>query len=339
MTNKNSHLNMTNEQKASPFLLEPFSKDYLWGGDRLKQEFGKKTEVSPLAESWECSTHKDGESIARSGEFQGKTLKQIIAENPQFLGTNVKTKQDIPILIKLIDANQPLSIQVHPDNEYANKHENGSFGKTELWYVLDALPGSSLYFGLHTKTDQETILNSIKQGNIMNFLESYQVKKDDVFFVKPGTIHALGGGLVVAEIQQSSNITYRLYDYDRQDKAGNKRELHLEKGLAVSNLGANETLRQPVRLLKYKKGFASELLCRSEYFKVERILLYCGSKDSVVFSTDNTSFEVFLVVEGKTKVSFLDKTLDMEKGDTLFVPANSQDIAMSGNGVMLNVSC
>ncbi len=338
MTNKNLPLNC-NKQKNIPFMLKPSAKDYLWGGTRLNDEFKKDIPLFPLAETWECSTHKDGASFANSGRFKGKTLAEILRKNPTFLGTNSRTVGELPILIKLIDASDDLSIQVHPNDQYAKQHENESFGKTELWYVLDADENSKLVYGLHTKTDKQTLVKSIEDGETLKLMARYNVSKNDVFFIKPGTIHALGKGILIAEIQQSSNLTYRLYDYDRKDGDGNKRELHIKKALDVANLDASEQLRQPVRLLRYKKGYAAESLCRCEYFKVDRFLLNNKDKHDIVLSTDSTSFRVLLSVDGNAKLKFLDTTLTINKGDCVFIPSDSVDISMSGKAVFLDISC
>ncbi len=338
MTNKNSTLNCNN-QKNLPFLLKPSAKDYLWGGTRLNDEFKKDIPLFPLAETWECSTHKDGDSFANSGEFKGKTLSEILREKPFFLGTNSRTVGELPILVKLIDATDDLSIQVHPNDEYAKQHEGENFGKTELWYVLDAEQNSKLVYGLHTKTDKQTLKKSIENGDTLKFMSRYNVSKNDVFFIKPGTVHALGKGILIAEIQQSSNLTYRLYDYDRKDKDGKKRELHIKKALDVANLDASEQLRQPVRLLRYKKGYAFESLCRCEYFKVDRLLLNNKYEQDLNFATDNTSFRVLLSVEGTASLKFLNTTLKVNKGDCVFIPSDSVEISMSGKAVFLDISC
>ena len=196
-----------------PFLLKPAYKDYLWGGDKLKTEYHKETGLSPLAESWECSTHPDGTSLALIDQIE-IPLTEVIKNHPEILGTHPRTRDTLPILIKLIDAKKDLSVQVHPDDDYARIHEHGSLGKSEFWYVLEAEPGASLVYGFSQDMTEEQVRQGIADGTIRKYLQKVPVKRNDVFFVQAGTVHAIGKGIVIAEIQESSNLTYRLYDYN-----------------------------------------------------------------------------------------------------------------------------
>ena len=214
-----------------PFILQPSGKDYLWGGQRLNTEFEKQIDLDPLAETWECSTHPDGPSIVKTGGFKGQTLSKVISDNPQFLGARHSEDKALPILIKFIDAKSDLSVQVHPDDEYAFVYEGGQLGKTEMWYVLDAVKDAHLVYGLKKDCTKEQIRESIEKGKLSNLLQSVKVNKDDLFFIEAGTIHAIGAGCLIAEIQENSNLTYRLYDYDRVGKDGKKRELHISEFL------------------------------------------------------------------------------------------------------------
>ena len=195
-----------------PFLLRPSGKDYLWGGSRLNDEFEKEMNLSPLAETWECSTHPDGPSYVVGGEFDGMKLKEVLKEHPEYLGERHKGAEDLPILIKFIDAKKDLSVQVHPSDQYARVHENGQLGKTEMWYVLDAGKDAKLVYGLKQDSSKNEIRNAVADGTVMNYLQQVPVKKDDLFFIEAGMIHAIGAGALVAEIQENSNLTYRLYD-------------------------------------------------------------------------------------------------------------------------------
>lgn len=203
-----------------PFLLKPAGKDYLWGGNRLNDDFTKGIALSPLAETWECSTHPDGPSTAASGEFEGQSLSDVLMAHPEFLGTHPKTKGELPILIKFIDAKKDLSVQVHPTDAYAAEHENGQLGKTEMWYVLDAAKDTSLVYGLKTDVEKERLRAAIEKGTVEKYLQKVPVQKNDLFYIEAGTIHAIGAGALIAEIQESSNLTYRIYDYDRVDRNG-----------------------------------------------------------------------------------------------------------------------
>lgn len=335
MTNKNLNL------RTRPFLLKPAGKDSLWGGTRLNDDFSKNIDLHPLAETWECSTHPDGPSIVASGEHSGKLLTEVLKENPEYLGTHPRTKDELPILIKFIDAKKDLSVQVHPNDEYAMKNENGSLGKTEMWYVLDALKDSKLIYGFNHDIKKDRLRKSLENGTVEKYLQKIKIAKDDVFYVEAGTVHGIGAGALIAEIQESSNLTYRLYDYNRVDKHGNLRELHIDKALDVVNLKGSAEPRQPMRVLNYKKGCASELLCRCKYFQVERQLINTERcREMADFQTGSNSFQVLLCINGCGVLFDEDGNyINIFKGDCIFVPANSIPLKIHGKIQMLKVSC
>lgn len=184
----------------------------------MNDEFEKGIEMYPLAETWECSTHPDGPSYVSGGSFDGETLADVIRAHPDYLGSRHAGESELPILIKFIDAKKDLSVQVHPTDAYAREHENGQRGKTEMWYVLDAGKDASLIYGLRYSASQQQMRQMIREGSVTKILQKVPVKKDDLFFIEAGTIHAIGAGTLVAEIQENSNLTYRLYDYDRVGK-------------------------------------------------------------------------------------------------------------------------
>ena len=317
----------TNRNLHRPFLLFPSDKDYLWG-----------------AESWKCSVHPEGLSYVAEGIFRGWTLQSVLEKYPSFLGSHPNKDMGLPILVKLIDAREKLSIQVHPDDEYAAKYEKGSLGKTEMWYVLDAETDAEITYGFVRNMDRKQLLDALEADAVEQYLNRVKIEKDDVFYVKAGTVHGIGAGAVIAEIQENSNLTYRLYDYDRVDKNGQKRPLHIEKALEVVNYGEVKNPRQPMRILRYQKGCASEFLCRCEYFQVERLLLNTEAEDmEVVYSTDSTSFEVLLCVEGTGQLSEQDATegkiLSFRKGDCIFVPADSVPLLLAGKAQLLKIHC
>ena len=319
-----------------PFLLKPAYKDYLWGGDVLKKEYGKETDCTPLAESWECSTHPDGTSTVGSGVFSGMSLRDVIKVYPQMMGTHPVTVDELPVLIKFIDARQDLSVQVHPDDGYARERED-SLGKSEMWYVLSAAPDAQIIYGFAHDTDREEVRKALQAGDLMKHLRRIPVHANDVFFIPAGTVHAIGKGTVVAEIQESSNLTYRLYDYDRVDASGRKRALHIEQALDVLDCGGGEDIRQPMRVLRYRPGYASELLVRCRYFQTERILL--NSEAGIDQKTDSASFEVFLCIEGNGELHWKEGMIAFRKGDCIFVPADSVDMKLCGNTQLLKVRC
>ena len=321
-----------------PFLLEPAAKDYLWGGSRLNDDFGKNIDLSPLAETWECSTHPDGES-----RVNGEPLSQVLTRHPEWLGAHpLKTsggRPELPILIKLIDARQDLSVQVHPDDAYALEHE-GSLGKTEMWYVLAAQPGAKLVYGFDQDVSERQVRRAIKNGKLDMLLNHVAVEKDDLFYIEAGTVHALGAGCLIAEIQESSNLTYRLYDYDRVGRDGKKRELHIDKAMQVLRFHSSALPRQPMRLLRYRGGWASELLTRCKYFQVERVLLNTEiHRELVRFQTGSNSFHALLCVDGCGSISGEGFMLNFFKGDCVFVPADSIPLRLHGKAQLLNVSC
>ena len=325
--------------KRVPFLLTPSAKDYLWGGSRLNDDFNLNIDIEPFAEAWVCSTHEDGPSYLMSGE----DLKSFLKQNSDWLGTHALQmtgeKPELPILIKLIDAKSDLSVQVHPDDEYALTYEN-SLGKTEMWYVLDAKPDSKLVYGFKRDVNAEEVRESIKQGKMLSLLNRVPIHKNDLFYIEAGMVHAIGAGALIAEIQESSNLTYRFYDYDRTDKHGNKRPLHVDKALEVANLASSAEPRQPMRVLKYRAGCASELLTRCKYFQVERVLLNTEvCRELVTFKTESNSFHAFLCVDGCGSITWDDGSLNFFKGDCVFVPADSELLKLHGRAQILNISC
>lgn len=329
------------EFKNKPFLLKPVGKNYLWGGNRLNEEFNKNINMIPLAETWECSTHRDGSSIVNSGEHFNCQLSEVIKKNPQYLGTHPKSRGELPILIKFIDANQDLSIQVHPDDEYAFKNENESLGKTEMWYVLDAMKDTFIIYGFNHDVDKDELKNCIEKGTIEKLVKKIRIKKDDVFYIESGIVHAIGKGALIVEIQENSNVTYRLFDYNRLDFKGKKRQLNVDKALDVANLKALNNPRQPLRLLNYKRGFAKELLCRCEYFQVERLLINTKlGENEINFRTNSLTFQILLCLEGSGSIIDEDgNIIRFSKGECVFIPANSENLRLHGKSQILQIGC
>ena len=228
-------------------------------------------------------------------------------------------------------------MQVHPTDEFAAAHENGQRGKTEMWYVLDAAKDAKLVYGLRHDTDAEALRESIENGTVEKHLQTVPIAKNDVFFIEAGTIHAIGAGALIAEIQQSSNLTYRLYDYDRVDKNGHKRPLHVQKALAAANLRSSTAPRQPMRVLHYRPGCASELLCRCRYFEVYRMLVNTERRQKVAYRADAMSFRVLLCVDGCGTVSFCNSASNIYKGDCVFLPADSVELSLHGQLQLLDI--
>lgn len=323
--------------KNEPLLLRPSGKDYLWGGSRLNDDFEKNIDLIPLAETWECSTHPDGPSYVVGGAFEGQELAEVLKTHPEYLGERHKGENTLPILIKFIDAKKDLSVQVHPTDAYAQEYENEQLGKTEMWYVLDAGRDAKLVYGLKKGCTKEEIRKAIADGTVMKYLQKVPIHKDDLFFIQAGTIHAIGAGALVAEIQENSNLTYRLYDYDRIGKDGKKRELHIDKALDVANLHSSAEPKQPLRVLKYRQGVASELLTRCKYFEVYRMIVNTERRQTVHYRADELAFRVLLCVNGCGTISYEDGTIPFYKGDCVFVPADSVTLTIHGQAQFLDV--
>lgn len=327
--------------KCEPFLLKPAGKDYLWGGSRLNDDFSKNIDFQPLAETWECSAHPDGLSVVASGKYKGNALADVLKFHPELLGSHNEARGELPVLIKFIDAKRDLSVQVHPTDEYAFEHENGQRGKTEMWYVVDATKDAQLVYGFRNTITREQLRVSMADGTVEKYLQKVPVHKDDVFFIEAGTVHAIGAGALIAEIQESSNLTYRLYDYNRVDKNGKKRELHTAKALEVADLTGGKEPRQPVRVMRYKSGSASEFLCRCKYFWVERMLINTERiRELAEIRTDSSSFQVLLCIGGCGLLTD-EKDVDLRffRGDCIFIPANSGALYLHGNAQLLRVRC
>ncbi len=325
---------------TKPFLLRPTAKEYLWGGLKLKDEYGKKFNVNKLAETWECSTHPEGQSIVANGKYMGKKLGEVLKMHPEYLGTHPRTEGELPILLKLIDAKKKLSVQVHPNDEYAKIYEHGQLGKTEMWYVLHADRGARLVYGFRKNMSRGLLKDALKKGIIESYLQYIPVQKNDVFFIEAGTVHAIGEGIVIAEVQENSNLTYRLYDYNRRDNYGKMREVHIEKALDVVKLNSSVEPRQPMRVMRYRNGFASELLCRCRYFQVERLLLNTERyRNMADCQTEDNSFCVLLCTDGCGVLMGDEIMIFFFKGDCIFIPANSIPLKLHGRAQFLKIIC
>lgn len=299
--------------------LKPSGKDYLWGGHRLIEEYKKESAGNVLAETWELSCHPDGPSVITNGSYKGKTLPQYIeAEGREVLGTHCSRFGDFPILIKFIDARDNLSIQVHPDDQFALEHE-GQYGKTEMWYVMDAGKDAFLYYGFQREISKEEFTRRIKEDTLPEVLHAVRVQKGDVLFIESGTIHAIGKDILIAEIQQNSNVTYRVYDYGRVGKNGKKRDLHIEKALAV-------TKRVPI--MRDRSSYPHVADC--DYFTVDRLNLDGNVMKKMEGNVSEASFASILILDGKGRISCQADSLSFQKGDSFFLSAGSGNYIIEG---------
>lgn len=307
-----------------PVKLIPPLKDYIWGGTRLKKDFNKKSDLDIVAESWELACHKDGESIIANGEFAGKTLSDYINSNGKsVLGTNCDRFDNFPVLIKLIDAKDNLSVQVHPDNDYALKYE-GEPGKTEMWYIVDCEDDAELIYGFKDTITKEEFKRRIEDNTLLDVVKKVKVKKGDVFFIKSGTLHAIGKGILIAEIQQNSNTTYRVYDYGRIGPDGKPRQLHIEKAIDVTEL--SPTPEYTFGEIENCNGYTKRILSECEYFKTQLLTI---SSDAELFA-DEKSFHSILLIDGNASIKYNNGELELQKGDSLFIPANMGEYKVSG---------
>ena len=311
--------------------LIPACKDYLWGGHRLVDEYNKEYDGDILAETWELSCHPDGPSRIANGRYAGKTLAEYIeGEGKGVLGSHCRRFRDFPILIKFIDAKQDLSVQVHPDNRYALKNE-GQYGKTEMWYVVDAGEDATLYYGFKQEISKEEFAERIQNDTVLDVLNKVPVQKGDVLFIESGTIHAIGADILIAEIQQNTNVTYRVYDYGRVGKDGKKRDLHIEKALAVTDR---------VPLIKTKKSYPHVADC--DYFTVDKLNLDGKMMRRMEGRVSDESFVSILILDGEGTVSCVGdcdregetdgtQRVSYRKGDSLFLPAGSGEYVIEGS--------
>lgn len=300
--------------------LKPCCKDYLWGGRRLADEYGIQYDKDILAEAWVLSCHPDGPSTIVNGPDRGKTLAEYIqAHGPQVLGAHCQRFRDFPILVKFIDAAQNLSVQVHPGNRYALAKEH-QYGKTEMWYVMDAAPNSFLYYGFKREISREEFAKRIQEDTLLEVLNAVPVQKGDVLFIESGTIHAIGAGILIAEIQQNSNVTYRVYDYGRVGKDGKKRDLHIEKALAVTN-------RVPI----LRSGRSYPHVADCDYFTVDKLNLDGSVMRKVEGMVNGDSFVSILIMNGSGEIVCDGERVPYQKGDSFFLPAGSGAYTVEGS--------
>ena len=312
------------------YKLEPACKDYLWGGNRLRENFHIQEEKNPLAEAWVLSCHKDGESMLVLSPSERVSLPAFLRKNPSVSGSLAEKFPVFPVLIKLIDAKLPLSVQVHPDDSYAEKREGG-LGKTEMWLILEREEGAFLYYGFKKEYTKEEVRAAIEGQYLTDYLEKVPVEKGDVFFIPAGTVHAIGAGIVIAEIQENSNLTYRVYDYGRKDKNGKERELHIAKALDVMHCkpaGKGKTVDEEI-------SGGCRRLASCPYFTVDRAFLREGEK--LIKSVGKESFlsAILLNGQGKVQEEAGGRELSAEKGNSFFIPAGSGDVSFFGEGEWL----
>lgn len=299
--------------------LSPAFKDYIWGGTIIKNKFGI-SDMDIVAEAWVLSTHKDGQSIVDGGVLSGKSLTEAVGIlGEKALGKKAAAFEMFPQMLKIIDAEQSLSIQVHPSDEYALSNE-GQYGKTEMWYILDAKEGAGIYYGVKKDCTKEELKTAIDDNKIEDVLRFVPCKKGESYFIPSGTIHAIGAGLLIAEVQQNSNVTYRVYDFGRVGADGKPRELHTEKALKVSNL--SPMVDEKEKTSEKTECGTKTLLSSCEYFEAVKLDINGQYK-----FTPNDSFVCVFIIEGQGEID----GMKFNKFDTFFVPADHGEALLKGN--------
>lgn len=307
-----------------PIKLNPYVSETIWGGKKLIEEYGVKTEKKNAAEGWMLSCHEAGSSVVANGEFAGKSFADVVKENPTLCGKNAENFADFPILIKFIDAMDNLSVQVHPTKEYCEKTGRGQ-SKTECWYIIDAEEDAYLILGFKDKITPDEFKAAIENNTLTDYVSKVPVKKGDFFFIESGTLHAICKGILLAEVQESSNTTYRIYDYNRVGNDGKPRELHVEDGAAVTKL---EKYSQP----DFCKGNNLDtperrLLADCPLFKVWKLDI----NGEIIGSADENSFVSLLIMDGNGTLEVCGETVSLTKGESIFIPANSGNFIISGS--------
>ncbi len=308
-----------------PIKLNPVFKEIVWGGNRLKSDYNYKSDLNNIAEAWVLTARPDGDNTVINGEFKGKSFTDVIKEHKEFLGKKGEKYEEFPLLIKFIDAKSDLSVQVHPDDEYARIHEN-SYGKTEAWYVLDCEEGAELIYGFNKKISKEEFRKSVEDNTFLQYVNKVKVKKGDIFFISAGTLHAIGGGILLAEVQQNCNTTYRVYDYGRLVN-GKPRELHIEKAMDVTVTDVPSRSTEPEGLPEKCGNTVKTDLCSCEFFKMISLDVNGGSN----FTVTDDSFVSLLVLDGNGTLTANGTKLTLNKGESVFLPASIGKVNLNGN--------
>jgi len=313
-----------------PLQFTPILKERIWGGEKLKTVLGKSIESSTTGESWELSTVEGDVSVVANGALKGSSLMQIIDESPnEILGTAVYKKfgKQFPLLFKYLDAREDLSIQVHPNDDLAKERHN-SFGKTEMWYIMQADDDARIIVGFKEKSNANEYVENLKNKTLLSILDDVKVKSGDVFFLETGTVHAIGAGLVVAEIQQTSDITYRIYDFDRVDAQGNGRELHIDQALDAINYDKVDTYKDYT-----KEVNQSNVVVDCPYFTTNFVPL----DGEVSIKKSSETFTVYMCVEGSFELVYNGEKYHYKKGDTVLIPAAIDAFVLNGKASILEI--
>ncbi len=315
-----------------PLKFKPHYHKKVWGGRRLAEVLKKKLPAGRIGESWEVADHPHGKSIIKNGRFAGMTISQLLIDNSKEIlgGEKTTARGEFPLLVKFLDARQKLSVQVHPDDKYSARKEGGESGKTEMWYILEADPGAELIYGLKEGTTRKDFHLAVKEGRVVDLLNRIKVETGDAIFLSPGKVHAICEGIVLAEIQQNSDLTYRIYDWGRITEAGEKRELHIDKALEVIDFSISAN--RPLQTISLEENNVKrEILVSCPYFTVEVLTI-----EQLYQNETKEGYHIFNVLDG---TGFLRggnfPAINLERGDSLLLPASLGDYRVAGRVKLL----
>lgn len=312
-----------------PIFLSPVFKDYIWGGNKLKTLFAKDTPYEITAESWEVSTNKNGKSIVKNGIGKDNDLDELFNNKElrsQIFGTKTEDMDKFPLLIKFIDANSNLSVQVHPDDKYAFEKENGDKGKTEMWYIMECKEGAQIICGMKEGVKQEDLPAILRSDKVADYLNFVPVKQGDCIYIPSGTIHAIMGDTLICEVQQNSDLTYRVYDWGRVGKDGKPRELHVDKAIDVVKLDKRPDIKETANW-----GVGTQNMISSDFFKTDKVTVQGSIKEN----SNSETFYAMNVVKGNGSIISNEKEYSLQLGDSFIIPANLGEYEIKGKMELL----
>ena len=331
---------LNNHCYSTPFLLKAIGIHKMWGGIKLSSLVDDDGNTDNLAEIWKCSTNIAGVSVINSGTFKGLSLIEVIKKAPEILGHSHLKKGDLPIIVKLIDACDRLSIQVHPSDEYAAKYEKGQLGKSEFLYILEAENGAYVYVGFNKSISKDRLREVIENGSIEKYLKKIPVKAGDGLYIPATIIHGIGSGVLALEVSQNSNITYRVYDFDRLEMSGKQRELHIDKAIDVMDISEICENRIMYNKRNYVDGGFEDTLCNCKYFNIKKVVLNKHSSiDRISMEINEESFRIILCIEGFGTITYQNNNYSLEKYDCFFIPAATQKITINGDLIFFIIKC
>ena len=312
-----------------PLLFDPILKEKIWGGNTLRKKYGRELSSDRIGESWDVACHPNGTSVVANGPLKGMTLRQLVdSYGSQLLGLKVQKRfgNEFPLLIKLLDATEFLSVQVHPDDEYAALREGGQPGKTEMWYIIHARPDASLIYGLVPGTTREEFEEAVRAGQMEKCLRSVKVQAGDVLYIPAGVVHAIGPGILICEVQQNSDTTYRVYDWNRLGDDGKPRPLHVEKALDVIDFSGRLAKDKLSGLPVEEEGGRRTYYIACSYFAIEKLECRDGMKERA----DGSKFFTLTVVEGQGEIAYGQGNQPFKAGDSVLIPACLGDYMIKG---------